>query len=114
MALHSATLCPARRSHVLLLASGIERRYKSKKNIDDYDIYQTLGEGSFGRVVLAQDLNGPEDAYCAIKILSKEDLVNCEEVGGSPTRHLTYALPRTTALLGEEIINLFVISASGG
>lgn len=55
-------------------------KYKSKKTIDDFDIYQTLGEGAFGRVVLAQDPEGDEDDYWAIKIQDKQELVDCEEV----------------------------------
>ena len=55
-------------------------KYKSTKTIDDFEIGQTLGEGAFGRVVLAQDIEGNEDEYWAIKIQDKKELVDCEEV----------------------------------
>lgn len=52
----------------------------SKKKIDlkDYDLLQTLGTGSFGRVRLAREkANG---RYFAMKILKKHDIIKLKQV----------------------------------
>jgi len=69
-----------RKAFVQKLETLKNSKYKSPKTIDDFDVYQTLGEGAFGRVVLAQDPEGDEDEYWAIKIQDKKELVDCEEV----------------------------------
>lgn len=39
--------------------------------LDDFEPIRTVGTGSYGRVILVQDVRTKEEAY-AIKVLSKE------------------------------------------
>lgn len=52
----------------------------SKKKIDlaDYDLMQTLGTGSFGRVRLAREKDSGK--YFAMKILKKHDIIKLKQV----------------------------------
>lgn len=52
--------------------------YKSKKTLEDYVIDRTLGTGSFGRVLLAQERGSPE--FRAIKIVSKDRVIKTRQV----------------------------------
>lgn len=45
----------------------------------DYELYQTLGTGSFGRVKLAKT-KGPEPQFCALKIIRKEIVIKLKQV----------------------------------
>lgn len=47
---------------------------KAKKmKLSDYELYQTLGTGSFGRVKLAK--NKATSNYVALKILKKAEII---------------------------------------
>ena len=46
---------------------------KKKLDLEEFNILQTLGIGSFGRVRLA--LHKESGEYCALKILKKHELV---------------------------------------
>ena len=51
---------------------------KVKIDLADYELMQTLGTGSFGRVRLAQDkVSG---RYFAMKILKKHDIIKLKQV----------------------------------
>ena len=47
-------------------------------NLDDYDIKQTVGTGSFGRVKLIKHKS--TGRYCALKILTKAEIVKLKQV----------------------------------
>lgn len=49
-----------------------------KMKLSDYEIFQTLGTGSFGRVKLAKDRNNNE--YYALKILKKAEIIRLKQV----------------------------------
>lgn len=49
-----------------------------KRKLTDYEVYQTLGTGSFGRVKLAMNKN--TKSYCALKILKKAEIIRLKQV----------------------------------
>lgn len=51
---------------------------KSTSNLDNYDRIKTIGTGSFGRVMLVQDIDN--DRYYAMKILEKQKIVKMKQV----------------------------------
>ena len=51
---------------------------KRKVNVSDYDLLQTLGTGSFGRVRLAKEK--ATGKYYALKILKKHDIIKLKQV----------------------------------
>jgi protein kinase A len=51
---------------------------KRKVNVTEYDLLQTLGTGSFGRVRLAKEKSTGK--YYALKILKKHDIIKLKQV----------------------------------
>jgi serine/threonine protein kinase len=49
-----------------------------KLNLSSYEVLQTLGTGSFGRVRLARDRQSGE--YVALKILKKAEILRLKQV----------------------------------
>ena len=50
----------------------------TKLNLADYEILQTLGTGSFGRVRLAKNRSSGD--YVALKILKKSEILRLKQV----------------------------------
>lgn len=52
---------------------------KAKKmKLSDYEVFQTLGTGSFGRVKLAKKKN--TNQYVALKVLKKAEIIRLKQV----------------------------------
>lgn len=58
---------------------------KKKLDLEEFNILQTLGIGSFGRVRLA--LHKESGEYCALKILKKHELVRLKQVDHVLSEH---------------------------
>ena len=61
-------------------------------NIDDFEFYKQVGEGSFGQVYLAR--HKESDKFVAIKQLDKADLIKKEKTEAEekgPNRYRQYA-----------------------
>ena len=66
-------------------------------NVNSFDYITVLGEGSFGKVFLA-DLKGTDDTY-AVKVLRKNDVLDDDDVGATMTEKNVLALSAGCAFL---------------
>ena len=62
----------------LIFKLNLEMASKRKVNVSDYDLLQTLGTGSFGRVRLTKEKTTGK--YYALKIFKKHDIIKLKQV----------------------------------
>ena len=80
----TSTLHARRESDAMSLEDGQTDRHrqnsteKRRYNLSDFQILNTLGTGSFGRVHLVQDLSKKE--YRALKVMKKSEVVRLKQV----------------------------------
>ena len=90
-------------------------------SLDDYQILHTLGTGTFASVVLAKMKNAETDKYCAIKILRKRRIIECNQADNIINeRSLLFALDYPFLIKFERCFkdnsNLYIVLeyANGG
>jgi len=73
-----------------------------KLKLADYDLGQTLGTGSFGRVKLSKSKSNGK--YCAIKILKKAEIIKLKQVD-----HIMNEIRILTLIDHPFLVNSFLI-----
>jgi serine/threonine protein kinase len=86
---------------------GIRRRAMTVstpgRKLDDYDLLDTIGTGTFGRVYLCRSKQGNPDVYYAMKVLKKVDIVRLKQV-----EHINSEKQILAGVRHPFIVNLYV------
>ena len=76
---------------------------KRNKQLRDFELIDTLGTGTFGRVYLCRERFGPQDEFFALKVLRKVDVVRLKQV-----EHINSEKDILNRVRHPFIVNMFV------